>query len=481
MTSQRAAHDNSEIFEPKNENSQLGQARARDLLYDEADLSQPVKPQESRESSGASCPESRAYLKLVDGAINRFYEPERLNETQISALRSKYNCLIKSDADAVNYANEAVKDLGDSYTDVITADEAREIERAERGEVTGIGVEIKAVPQRLASPDGEPPGESENVPIVINKVTESSPAQRAGLIAGDRIVKVDESVIDTETTDETAKLIRGDIDTKVRVTVERDGKEREVELTREVIDVPAVKSEMRDGFLHLSVMTFSQTDVSEEVEEALKANPDANGYILDLRNNPGGFVREALQTGSLFMSSGLMLSTKNREDIDGEVSFDKTTYQLEADSIKLKTVYEDMPTLQKGMDLTMERHPDIVEKPVVILVNEHSASASELLTGAFKDNNEAYVIGTKTYGKGIGQTTIRSGLPEDSWLKVTTFKYFTPNGTWVGDAGSNKIGLAPHQLVPLTPGAEMNSAADNQLKAALDHLKQATPPKVQEP
>ena len=481
MTNRGSAQDSSESFESSNESSQWGQTHARDWLYGDADLSQRVNQPKPNESSAATCPESRAYLKLVDGAINRFYEPERLNETQISALRSKYNCLIKSDADAVKYANEAVKDLGDSYTDVITADEAREIERAERGEVTGIGVEIKAVPQRLTSPDGKPPGESENVPIVISKVTESSPAQRAGLTAGDRIVKVDESVIDTETTDETAKLIRGDIDTKVRVTVERDGKEREVEITREVIDVPAVKSEMRDGFLHISVMTFSQTDVSEEVEKALKANPDANGYILDLRNNPGGFVREALQTGSLFMSSGLMLSTKNREDIDGEVSFDKTTYQLEADSIKLKTVYEDMPTLQKGMDHTMERHPDIVEKPVVILVNEHSASASELLTGAFKDNNEAYVIGTKTYGKGIGQTTIRSGLPEDSWLKVTTFKYFTPNGTWVGDAGSNKIGLTPHQVVPLTAGAEMNSTADNQLRAALDHLKQSTAPKRQEP
>ncbi len=459
------------------------QNNARDLLYGDADLSQRVNEPKPAESTTAACPESRAYLKLVNGAINRFYEPERLNETQINALRSKYNCLIKSDADAVKFANEAVKDFGDTYTDVITAAEAREIERAERGEVTGIGVEIKAVPQNLASPGGEAPGESANVPIVIGKVTESSPAQRAGLAAGDRIVKVDESVIDTESVDETAKLIRGDVDTKVRLTVERDGKERQVEITREVIDVPAVKSEMRDGFLHLSVMTFSQTDVSEEVEAALKAHPNANGYILDLRNNPGGFVHEALQTGSLFMSSGLMLSTRSREDVDGEISFDKTTYQLEADAIKLKTVYEDMPTLQKGLGQTIERHADMVDKPVVILVNENSASASELLTGAFKDNNEAHVIGTKTYGKGIGQTTIRTGLPEDSWLKVTTFKYFTPNGTWVGDAGSNKIGLTPHQLVPLTAGAEMNSAADSQLKAALDHLKQSTStaPKTRQP
>lgn len=106
------------------------------------------------------------------------------------------------------------------------------------------------------------------------------------MTAGDRIVKVDESVIDAESADETAKLIRGDIDTKVRVTVERDGKEREVEITREVV---GRTTEMRDGFLHISVMTLD--DVSEEVRKALKANPDANGYILDLRNNPGGFVR----------------------------------------------------------------------------------------------------------------------------------------------------------------------------------------------
>lgn len=482
MANRSPTHDSSERFEPQTENSQSEETRARDLLYGDADLSQRLKQPESGESNGASCPESKAYLELVDGAINSFYEPERLSKEQINALRSKYNCAIKSDADAVKFADEAVKDLGDPYTDVITASEAREIERAERGEITGIGVEIRATRQKLSPLAGEAkPTESENVPVIIDRVVESSPAQRAGLIAGDRIVKVDKEVIDTETADETAKLIRGDVDTKVRLTVEQGGKEREVEITRQIIDVPAVKSEMRDGFLHLSVMTFSQTDVSEEVEAALKANPNANGYILDLRNNPGGFVREALQTGSLFMSSGLMLSTRSREDSDGEVSFDKTTYQLEADGIRQKTVYEQMPSVQKGLELTMERHPDMVNKPVVILVNEKSASASELLTGAFKDNNEAYVIGTQTYGKGIGQTTTRSGLPEDSWLKVTTFKYFTPNGTWVGDAGSNKIGLTPHQVVPLTADTEMNSAADNQLQAALTHLKQATAKKAHEP
>ncbi len=474
MTNRGSKPDSSERFETTNDSSQSGQTRARDLLYADADLSQAVNPKAPGKSDATSCPESKAYLQLVDGAINQFYEPERLNKEQVAALRSKYNCSIKSDADAVKYADEAVKDLGDPYTDVIPASEAREIEKAERGEVTGIGLEIKAVPKALATQAVETaPGESENIPVVISRVVESSPAQHAGLAAGDRIVKVDNEVIDTESADETAKLIRGDVDTKVHVTVEREGKEREFELVREVIDVPAVKSEMRDGFLHLSVMTFSQTDVSEEVEAALKANPNANGYILDLRNNLGGFVYEALQTGSLFMSSGLMLSTRSREDVDGKVSFEKSTYQLEADSIKLKTVYEDMPTLQKGMGQIIERHADIVDKPVVILVNEHSASASELLTGALKDNNEAYVIGTQTYGKGIGQTTARTGLPEDSWLKVTTFKYFTPNGTWVGDAGSNKIGLTPHQVVPLSAGAEMNSATDNQLKAALDHLKQA--------
>ena len=489
MASRSSAQDSSDRFEPRNESSRPGQTRARDLLYGDADLSQRVKPPGADESTGASCPESTAYLKLVDGAVNSFYEPERLNKDQISTLRSKYNCLIKSDADAVKYADEAVKDLGDHYTDVIPASEAREIERAERGEDTGIGIEIKAIQQKLASPAGKStPGESGNVPVAINNipivitsVRESSPAQRAGLTVGDRIVKIDESVIDTETADETAELFRGDVNSNVRVTVEQGGKVREVELTRELIDVPAVKSEMRDGFLHISLLTFSQTDVSEEVEEALKANPDANGYILDMRDNTGGYVREALQTGSLFMSSGLMLSTRDRNDSDGEVSFDKTTYVLEADGIKLKTVYEDLPALQKGLGQNIERHPDMVDKPVVILVNENSASATELLTGAFKDNNEAYVIGTKTYGKGIGQTITKSGLPEDSWLKVTTFKYFTPNGTWLGDAGSNRIGLTPHQVVPLTAGAELNSAADNQLKAALDHLKQSTAPKRHEP
>ncbi|NJL71638.1 MAG: PDZ domain-containing protein, partial [Candidatus Competibacteraceae bacterium] len=482
MASLHSLNEQQDNPEPGNDASAQEQLQTRDLLYGEADLSKQANLTKPADTRVDSCPDSKAYLELLNGALKSFYEPERLSSEQIASLRTKYNCSIKTDADAVKYADEALKAFGDPYTDVIPASEAKEIERAEKGETTGIGVELSARPKKDAQGQAQvTDAPATSSPIIIRRVIDGTPAQLAGLKAGEQIVKVNDEPIDTETAEETAKLIRGDIDTKVRLTVGKNGENRELELTRQKIDTPAVKSEMRDGFLHLQVTTFSQIDTSEEVEKAIKENPDAKGYILDLRNNRGGYVREALQTGSLLMSSGTMLSTRERADVDGKVNFDISTYQLEGDGIRMISVQEDKPGSEKFNKTIFDRHKDLVDKPVVVLVNEHSASASELLTGALKDNNEAYVIGTRTYGKGIGQNQTRSNLPEGSWLKVTTFKYFTPNGTWVGDAASNKIGLTPHLVVPLEENAELNSSADNQLQAALDHLKIATAPKEANP
>jgi carboxyl-terminal processing protease len=455
--------------------------RAAENLYADADLSasanQPVKPQD-----GNSCPSSVPYLKLVNRALENFYDPSRLTATQVQEIKSKYNCSIKSDADAVKYADEALKTLQDDYTDVITKPETVEILRSENGEISGIGIELKdnspkkdpAAATDIATDKTSDKAVDKAVEpnqIVINKVVENSPALAGGLKAGDRIVKVDNEPIDTETATDTAKLIRGEVGTKVKLTVERQGKEEVVEMTRALIDFPAVKSEMRDGYLHLSVQTFGQSDTSDEVKAAIQGHPDAKGYILDLRNNPGGFVMEALKTGSLFMTKGEMLRTRTRAADPDAVDFETTNYTLNDKGIQLSSKYDSDPQGKPFEGALMQRHPDLVDKPVVILVNENSASASELLTGAMKDNKEAYVIGNQTYGKGIGQITFRNGLPDGSWLKVTNFQYFTPNGTWPGDAHNRKYGIAPDLKVTLPKDVQMNSPEDIQLKAALDYLK----------
>lgn len=441
---------------------------AAETLYADADLAasanQPTKAQD-----GSSCPSSVPYLKLVNHALENFYDPSRLTASQVREIKSKYNCSIKSEADAVKFADEALKTLQDNYTDVITKPETVEILRSERGEISGIGIEIKDQPKKensAASDLAAAPNQ-----VLVNKVVENSPALAGGLKAGDRIIKVDNELIDTETATDTAKLIRGEVGTKVKLTVEREGKEEEIELTRALIDFPAVKSEMRDGYLHLSVQTFGQSDTSDEVKAAIQGHPDAKGYILDLRNNPGGFVMEALRTGSLFMTKGEMLRTRTRAADRTAVDFETTNYTLNDKGIQLSSKYESDPKAKPYQGMLMPRHPDLVDKPVVILVNENSASASELLTGAMKDNKEAYVIGSQTYGKGIGQITFRNGMPDGSWLKVTNFQYFTPNGTWPGDAHNRKYGIAPDLSVALPKDVRMNSPEDTQLKAALDYLK----------
>lgn len=427
-----------------------------------------VAPQtEQPPAESASCPDSPAYRTIVGTAIRNFFEHDRLSESEINALEKKYNCQIKSESDAVKYADEAILAFGDPYTDVIPKEEVKIWEAMREGKIIGIGIHYDV-------PEGKD-FRRDVVPAVISSVVRGGPADAAGLRKGDVVVGVDGESVENKTIQEIVGLIRGDEGTQVNVEILRDGQRETIPITRASIDVPAVQTKMIDGMLHLSVASFIQDDTADEMKAAIEAHPEARGYIIDLRDNPGGSVEQALKAASLFMSQGKLLEVKERADSGGEVSFDRVTYTLTGENINVRRAYDSMPGLEKFGAHAIDRLPDIVDKPVVLLVNKESASAAELFAGALRDNNEATLVGETTYGKGIGQTTY-DDMPDGSWLNVTNFHYYTPNGTWVGDAANRRYGLKPDIESKMNPAIPYLSQRDTQLAAALNHLRMVLGP-----
>lgn len=417
-------------------------------------------PKEQAEQS-AQCPANEAYNEIISKVSRQIYDPKWLGD--IEQLKNKYNCDIKNNSDAIAYADKALKLPDDNYTDVIPQNEAEERERREKGSFKGVGITF---PPSNSSEQLAPKG-----PHKLADVVKGAPAERAGVKAGDILTAVNGQSLSDKTVTDTVNLILNAESDGVRLSVLRDGKELNFDMKREIINVPAVQTKMLDGNIaHISISSFGQRDMAQELKEAIEQTKDASSYIIDLRDNPGGFVDQALLASSLFVSEGRLLSQRERADSPpDEPEYDVITFDLTKDKIDKTRSYENMPGLEKWGAPDLDRFPDMVDKPVVVLVNGNSASASEIFTGALKDNRVATVIGEKTFGKGIGQTTWK-GMPEGSLLQTTTFRYYTPSGKWLGDAHKERYGITPDIVVPMNEGATKGTADDNQLQAAVEFL-----------
>ena len=242
--------------------------------------------------------------------------------------------------------------------------------------------------------------------IVITEPYEGYPADKAGLIAGDKIVSVDGSLVKGKSSDEVSKFLKGEPGTKITVKVLRplaDGTEEEldIEITREEVKVKNVPfyGMVEDGIAYIKLSNFTQ-QAGKEVEDAFKdlkkQDPNLKGLVLDLRGNPGGLLHEAVNITNVFIDKGqLVCSTKG----------------------KVKEWDKEFKTLNEPID---------TEIPIVVLTNRGSASASEIVSGSIQDLDRGVVVGQKTFGKGLVQTTRK--LTYNTQLKVTTAKYYIPSG-----------------------------------------------------
>jgi carboxyl-terminal processing protease len=312
--------------------------------------------------------------------------------------------------------------LGDPYTTFFTPEETKVFEEEISGNFQGVGMEV---------------GLKDNVLTVISPL-KGTPAEKAGILAGDRIFKIDDVMTSGMSTDEAIKLIRGEKGTQITFTVQRgEGEPFEIVVTRDVINIPTIATKkLENGIFLIQLFSFTAESPNlfrNALREFMLSKSDK--LILDLRGNPGGYLGAAVDMASWFLPQGKVIV---REDFgpgqDEEVAKSKG-YDIFTDKLKF-----------------------------IILIDEGSASASEILAGALREYNKAQLVGEKSFGKGSVQELIQI-TPETS-LKVTIARWLTPKGVSISDNG-----IMPDIVVPVT-AEDIKNKRDPQLDKAIQLLKQ---------
>ncbi|HEY5789661.1 MAG TPA: S41 family peptidase [Gammaproteobacteria bacterium] len=290
------------------------------------------------------------------------------------------------DATLLNFAIRGMLDGLDPHSAYLDAESFKEVRIGTSGQFGGLGVEV---------------GMEDGFIRVIAPI-DDTPAQRAGVQAGDLIIRLDDTPVKGLTLNEAVKLMRGEPGQDIVLTIVREGADQplKITVTRDIINVTSVRSRMLEegyGYVRISQFRARTGDNLGEVVAKLKgeAGGSLKGLVLDLRNNPGGVLNAAVEVSDAFLEEGLIVYT------EGRVSDSKLSFSASAG--------------------------DILDRaPLVVLVNGGSASASEIVAGALQDHKRALVVGAATFGKGSVQTIMPLG--DDTALKLTTARYFTPNG-----------------------------------------------------
>ncbi|MEH1766304.1 carboxyl-terminal processing protease CtpA [Nostoc sp.] len=358
--------------------------------------------------------------------VNRTYLDETFNHQNWATVRQKV--LEKPLADS-NASYEAIgkmlKSLDDPFTRFLDPEQYRSLQVSTSGELTGVGLQIALNPET---------GKLEVVAPIAG-----SPADKAGIRPRDRILKIEGVSTKNLTLDEAATRMRGPSGSLVTLLIERDGEaETEIRLTRDRIALNPVVSDLRVsaegtpiGYLRLTQFNANaSTELAHAISSLEKKGADA--YILDLRNNPGGLLQSGIEIARLWLDSGTIVYTVNRQGIQG--SFEALG-------------------------------PALTKDPLVILVNQGTASASEILAGALQDNDRAQLVGETTFGKGLIQSLFE--LSDGSGLAVTIAKYETPQHRDI-----NKLGIKPDKVIsqPAINREQIATEADLQYQAAVELL-----------
>ena len=310
----------------------------------------------------------------------------------------------------------------DPYSAYMTPESFEGMQTETSGEFGGLGIEV---------------GMEAGVVKVISPI-DNTPASKAGLKAGDYIVKINNTQVQGKSLMEAVELMRGLVGSSIEITVRRRGVKKALifNITREVIQVQSVKSELIDNNIGYIRLTSFNENSSEQIKEKinkLNKNKDLKGYILDLRNNPGGLLSQAIKISDFFLENGEIVSTRSRQASENRKWF-----------------------ARKG-DLTNG-------KTLIILINYGSASASEIVAGALKDHKRAIILGENSYGKGSVQSIIP--LKNRGAIRLTIAKYYLPSGKSISE-----VGVTPDiQVAEGSDDFKFNSETDNQLNFAIKLL-----------
>lgn len=323
-----------------------------------------------------------------------FYD-SKLNYQNWDRWEKHYKGKIKNDDDANVAINTMLESLDDPYSRYLDKRNYAEQNASINSKITGIGVNITSMGGK----------------IYVVSVIEDTPAYFAKLRTGDIIIKVNGKNISGMKTSEVADLVRGPENTSVELSVLRNEKIITLKIKRKEIKIKTVKSSVYKNIGYIQVLSFIGTTTPDEFVDALEKTRKTDGLIIDLRGNTGGLLPNAIFIANMFINHGKLVSIVGRSGYKRNIYAQSTDY--------------------------------IVDKPLLVLVDEGSASASEILSGALKDYHKAKLIGTRTFGKGMVQKIIP--MPNETGLNLTIAKYLTPSGHDI-----NKKGIAPDIEVKLS-------------------------------
>ena len=309
----------------------------------------------------------------------------------------------------------------DPYSSYMSPEVFNDMQTETSGEFGGLGIEV---------------GMESGVVKVISPI-DNTPASKAGVKAGDYIVKIDGIQVQGKSLTEAVEIMRGPVGSKIEITVRRRGVKKALifNIKREIIEIQSVKSKIIDkkiGYIRLT--QFNENSSSQIKEKIIQLKKkQIKGYIFDLRNNPGGLLSQAIKISDFFLDHGEIVSTKSRSELENRKWFAK-----------------------KG---------DLIEgKPLIIITNYGSASASEIVAGALKDHKRAIILGERSYGKGSVQSIIP--LKNKGAIRLTISKYYLPSGKSI-----SKVGVTPDiEVIEESNDFKINTETDNQLNFALKLL-----------
>ncbi|MDC0974304.1 S41 family peptidase [Candidatus Pelagibacter sp.] len=339
---------------------------------------------------------------------------EKINEEYVDEINQ---------SDSMDSAINGLLQSLDPYSAYMSPEIFNEMQTETSGEFGGLGIEV---------------GMEAGVVKVISPI-DDTPASRAGLKAGDYIVKIENTQVQGKSLSEAVDLMRGPVGSSIELTVRRRGEKKALtfNITREIIKIQSVKADLLEndiGYIRLTSFNENSGEQIESKIEELEKNQNIKAYILDLRNNPGGLLSQAIRISDFFLDNGEIVSTKSRQPSENRKWFAK-----------------------KG-DLTDG-------KTLIVLINYGSASASEIVAGALKDHKRAIILGENSFGKGSVQSIIP--LKNKGAIRLTVAKYYLPSGKSISE-----VGVSPDiEIVEEGEEFKIKSKTDNQLNYAIKLLK----------
>ena len=361
------------------------------------------------------------FIPNVFAADNDIYKKIDLFGEVLEKINKEYVDEINQSESMDSAINGLLQSL-DPYSAYMSPEIFNEMQTETSGEFGGLGIEV---------------GMESGVVKVISPI-DDTPASRAGIKAGDYIVKINDTQVQGKSLTEAVELMRGTVGSGIELTIRRIGEKKALifNIVREIIQIKSVKAELLEkniGYIRLtSFNENSGKQVKKEIEK-LEKNKNAESYILDLRNNPGGLLSQAIKISDFFLENGEIVSTKSRKS------------------------YENRKWFAKKGDI-------IGGKTLIVLINYGSASASEIVAGALKDHKRAILLGENSYGKGSVQSIIP--LKNDGAIRLTVAKYYLPSGKSISE-----VGVSPDiEINEKTDDFRIKTETDNQLDYAIKLL-----------